>query len=144
MQFTTFSLRTLLRFVTATGICIFAYLQCQIEKFESKIWNCEFYSSEIRSAVVSFDDNTSSHQLSRRDAIRFASMAEECPLREYDECPTSYLPYPGPLFTYVELTLSKKRTFGVVLFGDCLQGRECLVDISSKRDEITSVLWRPK
>jgi len=133
-----------LGFVTATGICIFVYLQCQIEKFESKIWNGEFYSSEIRSALVSFDDNTPSHQLSRRDAIRFASMAEECPLREYDECPTSYFPSPEPLVMQVELTLSKKRTLGVTLIGNCLLTRECVVDISSKRDEITSVLWRPQ
>lgn len=134
----------MLAVVTTAAICTFALLHYPNEKFESAIWNGEFYSSDIHFALVSFDDDTPSYKLTRRDALRFVSLAEECPMRQPDECPTTYLPYPGPLVTSVELTLAENRTVNVALIGDCLHARKKLVDISSKRDEITSVLWRPQ
>ena len=136
MRFYTFSLRAMFGIVTVVGISIFAYLEFQPETWNSGLSNCE-----IHFAQFSFDDAPERHQLSKRDAIEFVRLAEKCPLREYDECPTSYLPQPGPLFTAIELELSGNRTFGMALIGDCLQTeKQSLVDISSRRVEMFAIL----
>jgi len=141
VPFRRFSLRTMFGILTAVGIGMFTYLH-----FQTETWKSGLHDSEIQSAKVSeldFDDHGESHQLSKGDSIRFVRMAEKCPLRGCDECPTSYLPQPGPLITIIELTLSENRTLSVALIGNCLQTTECLVDISSKREEMLAILWQP-
>lgn len=144
MPTSTFSLRALFIATTLCAFATFAYLYLHAN---SETWNSGLRDSEICSASIEpifrSDDTVKTRQLSKRDAIRLVRLAEKCPLRAFDECPTSYLVQPETDFLALELKLSENRTLGISKIGDCLRTPDSLIDITTKRKEFAFILWPP-
>ena len=110
MPTSTFNLRALFLATTVCAFGSFAYLYLQENnnRWKSGLRNFEIYSASIE-PIFRSDNTSKTHQLSKRDAIRFVRLAEKCPLRTFDECHTSCLmPFENE-YLVVELKLSENR-----------------------------------
>ena len=137
----TFSLTALFTLTTVCAIVAFAYpnFSATNDTWSSGLRNYEIHSAKVEN-IFDDSDNENIRQLSKRDSIRFVRLAEKCPLREFEECPGISLPNPDAAFLSVDLKLSNNRNLGIALIDDCLRTPDCLIDITSRRDEILKIL----